>query len=57
MHSGIVTPPAMRLTGDEIKLLVFIFGALVLGALVKEYRATHRPVIPAAPVSSRVPRL
>jgi hypothetical protein len=47
----------MRLTGDEIKLLVFIFGALVVGALVKEYRATHHPVIPKAPVSSRVPRL
>jgi len=47
----------MKLTNHEIKLVVFVLAALIIGALVKEYRATHRAVIPAAPVSSRAPKL
>jgi hypothetical protein len=47
----------MRLTEHEIKLIVFILAALIAGSLVKEYRATHRAVIPPAPVSSRGPKL
>ena len=47
----------MRLTAHEIKLIVFILTALVAGALVKEYRATHRAAIPPAPVNSRAPKL
>jgi hypothetical protein len=47
----------MRLTAHEIKLIVFILVALVAGTLVKEYRTTHRAVIPAAPVNSRAPKL
>jgi hypothetical protein len=47
----------MRLTEHEIKLLAFILVALVAGALVKEYRATHRAAIPRADASSRAPKL
>jgi hypothetical protein len=47
----------MRLTHNEIKLVVFILAALVTGALVKEYRVTHRAVISPAPLSSRASKL
>jgi hypothetical protein len=47
----------MRLTIHEIKLVAFILTALVAGALVKQYRATHHPAIPPAPSSSRTPKI
>ena len=34
----------MTLTKDEITLLAVVFLALVGGAMVKHYRATHRDV-------------
>jgi hypothetical protein len=37
----------MRLSADEIKLVVFVLLALLVGATVKHYRA-HRPM-PARP--------
>jgi hypothetical protein len=47
----------MRLTHNEIKLVIFILTALVVGALVKEYRVTHRATMTPAPASARAPKL
>ena len=38
----------MRLTKDEIILVAVVLIALVVGASVKHYRATHRAVKPAS---------
>jgi hypothetical protein len=37
-----------RLTRDEIRLLVFILAALVVGACVRQWRSDHRPLPSAA---------
>ena len=43
----------MRLTTDEIKLVAFVLGALVLGVAVKHYRHRDRAAMPppAAPAT------
>ena len=42
----------MRLSPDEIKLVVFVLLALLVGATVKHYRS-HRPM-PARPPAAQV---
>ena len=44
----------MRLTADEIKLVVFVLLALLVGAAAKHYRATHPIHLPPPPVAAAV---
>jgi hypothetical protein len=48
-HHGETSAAAfpMKLTRDEIRLVVFILVALVLGAAVKNYRDKQRMAIPS----------
>ena len=39
----------MKLTTDEIKLVVFVLIALLVGAATKHYRTNHPIVLPPAP--------
>jgi hypothetical protein len=39
----------MKLTPDEIRLVVFVLVALVVGAAVKNYRHRHRIEVPPPP--------
>jgi hypothetical protein len=39
----------MRLTKDEIKLVAFLLGAVLLGVTVKHYRHRHRLEFPPPP--------
>jgi hypothetical protein len=39
----------MKLTADEIRLVVFVLVALVVGAAVKNYRHRHRIEVPPPP--------
>ena len=41
----------MRLTKDEIKLVAFLLGALLLGVTVKHYR--HRGRLPLPPPAAQ----
>jgi hypothetical protein len=45
----------MRLTKDEIKLVAFLLGALLLGVTVKHYRHRDRVQLPPAPVHATPP--
>lgn len=40
----------MKLTADEIKLIVFVLLALLIGATAKHYRTNHPIDLPARPV-------
>jgi hypothetical protein len=42
----------VKLTTDEIKLVVFILLALLLGAAVKHYRAPKLEIPPRSPTST-----
>ena len=47
----------MRLTKDEIKLVTFLLGALLLGVTVKHYRhREHLPLPPTAAQASPAPK-
>jgi len=39
----------MKLTPDEIRLVVFVLVSLVVGAAVKNYRHSHRITVPPPP--------
>lgn len=41
----------MRLTKDEIKIVAFLLGALLLGVTVKHYR--HRERLPLSPAAAQ----
>ena len=43
----------MRLTKDEIKLVAFLLGALLIGISIKSYRHRHRIELP--PPSAEAP--
>jgi hypothetical protein len=45
----------MRLTRDEIKLVVFLLGALLLGVTIKHVRHRDRLVLPPAPAHAAPP--
>jgi hypothetical protein len=45
----------MRLTRDEIKLVVFILGALLLGVTIKHIRHRDRLVVPPASAHATPP--
>jgi hypothetical protein len=47
----------MKLRADEIKLVVFVLLALLVGAAVQHYRHSHPVVLPPAPARLKpVPR-
>jgi hypothetical protein len=45
----------MRLTKDEIKLVAFLLGALLLGATVKHYRHRDRVAFPPPAAQAALP--
>jgi hypothetical protein len=45
----------MRLTRDEIKLVAFILGALLLGVTVKHYRHRNSIQLPPPPAHATPP--
>lgn len=42
----------MKLTADEIKLVVFVLLALLVGAAVKHYRTQTPELLPRAPATA-----
>jgi hypothetical protein len=45
----------MRLTSDEVKLVVFLLGALLLGVTIKHIRHRDRLALPPAPAQAAPP--